>query len=437
MTPDGLGSMAKAAFRANGYNRSNWFLLYAPSSRLPPGGTRMRHIGRKVSVVVWASVATLGLALALACSPEPQVREVEVTREVAVAQEIPVTVEVTREVSVVREVPVTVDAVKSVEVTVPPPTAETVEVTREVPVTRIVVATPTSPTAADATLSPTPTAASPTATPLLQATVEPTTPTPTSTPAPASVSSNDARFGAWIMDQEPVIYGESTAFLFRTDAIASGISPEAPVLTYECDTRGGRAFYIDWHQPVVGAGPGVKRYSENPFEQYRDEDLDAIAGLAGNLLGLVNDLDLHGQNQRDRQRMWEQVARLWGIDPATSQDLITQVRERNHKTVLVQLDFFNEPSDPDRASRYGAPIVETISEWWVVAPAHRTQASASVVGQLTSAHRKLLPPAILSISQPQNMAAMVKTPEQPFDISAKWDITGFDKVSEFCRLRRR
>lgn len=390
-------------------------------------------IFRKARSPVHILATVLVIAAAVGCTAQPAVREVEVTREVPVTKEVPVTVqvvdtvEVTREVKEVREIPVTVEILRTVEVTRAP---QTVEVTREVPVTRIVAAAPTV-VANDASaelLTPTPLANGMGPTPAATPAVVEKSPTPTPS-APAA----DVRFGSWRMELEQ--YGGLEVYSFRNPAVAHETPSEVPVLTYQCDTRGRRALYVDWYQPVSTAYSQVPRYSDDPFEQYRDDDLDAIAGLAGSLLELMDDLALDRGGVSARDEMWKRLDRRWQLNPESSHDLVDRLRERNHQGVSIVLDFYVQPSDPSRWNRYGPPIAASIDDTWIVLSNLRTQASASAVGELQRAYRDVSPPSVISASSPLMVAATVTSPEQPVEIVAKWEISGFQKITSYCRAQ--
>ena len=187
-----------------------------------PYGAIATMIIRKIRISFTALSAMLAIVSVFACSSEQSVRNVEVTREVTVIQEVPVTVEtvktveVTREATQVQEIPVTVEVLRTVEVTREP---RTVEVTREVPVTRIVAATPVIAADDAATELPTPSPVAVAATPT--PTAAPVVPEEVPTPVVNALSS-DTRFGNWWMDKEQ--YGSLEVNFFRI-AVLSHESP--------------------------------------------------------------------------------------------------------------------------------------------------------------------------------------------------------------------
>ena len=197
------------------------------------------------------------LLVAAACAGQPETIEVEVTREVPVTVAIPQTVAVTREVPVTQEVPVTVVVPRTVEVTRQVSVPQTVEVTREVPVTRATMATPTPVVAPTASPTDAPTPA-PTPTPTMAPTVSPT---PTPTPAPPETT----QFGSWTME-DPEHYGSREIHKFENVAIDQQTGDQPPVLTYQCDTRGGRTMYIEWRHPITAESSGSSQRLTRPVQ---------------------------------------------------------------------------------------------------------------------------------------------------------------------------
>lgn len=379
-----------------------------------------------------ALAAILAITSVFACASESSVRNVEVTREVTITREVPVTVEtvatveVTREVTQVQEVPVTVEVFRTVEVTREP---QRVEVTREVPVTRVVAATPTIAADGASAVAPTVSRADMAATP---------TPTavPAYTPSPVAVASApDTRFGSWRMETEQ--YGSLEVNFFRSEAVTHESPSDAPQLTYQCDNRGGRSFYIDWYQPLATEISEFPRYSDDPFQQFRDNDLDAIAALAGSLLDLTDDLPQNRDNTAALDRMWRHLERRWQLNSESSRDLVDRVRKRNHQGVSILLDFYAESPDATRRLPFGPPVLASIEGRWVVLSEYRTQANAGLVGQLTRAYRDISPPSVSGANTTPMVVATVVTPEQPVEIIAKWKINDLDKVISYCRIQAR
>ncbi len=371
--------------------------------------------------------AILAIASVVACTSEPSVRQVEVTREVTVVQEVPVTVEtvktvdVTREASPVQEIPVTVEVTRE---------PRTVEVTREVPVTRIVAATPAITAEDAATELPTPSPVAVAATPTAAAVVPKETPTPV-----ARAPSSDTRFGNWRVDKEQ--YGSLEVHSFRTEAVSHESPSDAPELTYQCDNRGGRLFYIDWYQPLAAEISEFPRYSDDPFQQFRDDDLDAIAALTGSLLDLTEDLPRNRENTSSLNEMWRHLERSRQLDIESSRGLVDRVRKRNHQGVSILLDFYAESADPTQKVQYGPPILESIEGRWIVLSDHRTQGHGGLVGELTRAYRAISPPSVSATNNRPVVVASVVAPDQPVKIVAKWDIDGLGEIISYCRIQAR
>ena len=366
------------------------------------------------------ALAVVNLLAVLACSAEPQIQEVEVTREVPVAQEVPVTVEiiqtveVTREVPVVEEVPVTVETVRTVEVTRMVEKAKTVEVTREVPVTLIATVTP-APSATDATKE------SQTLTPVPEV-----VPTPTPTPEPAT----EGHFGNWQWEQKQ--YGDWKIRHYRNTAVDHETSSQAPVLTFRCDNKGERALYIDWNHALATTTSTISRYSGDPFEQYRDTDLDALAALANQLLGFTNGLQLTRTDATEWDVIWKRLQRQWELDPKKSADLIHRISDRNHRSVLINMDFHLDSTNPDKLGPYGPLLRENISAMGILLPIHRTQIDAGALGELKAAYRESFPEENIEADISRTMTATVTAPEQPAPVVATWEVSGLSGFLTGC-----
>ena len=378
------------------------------------------------------------LSVIIACSTEPQVQEVEVTREVTVTQEVPVTVEieksveVTREVPVTQEIPVTVETIKTVEVTRETETVKTVEVTREVPVTRIVSAKPVPETPGTPAESPTGTPA-PTLTPVPAVAMT----TPSATPASETASQS---FGSWEMSDR-ILYSDRQVFYFRNVAVEWETSLEPPILTYLCDTRGGRSLYIEWGFPLSTERLGrLVNYrpdaNDDPYGPHPDYNVDMLVDLADRLLTFMEKADLSERDLRKWDDSWKEMQRQWqsrqrGLGPQTPDELIEYV-DLFLNEVLIDLDFFPEKADQDNNLPYGPPILNTISREWYVISRQRTKMEAAGMGELRRAYRSYSP----AEAGARVMTAIVKEPEQPAEAVAKWEISGLDNVMSYCASRR-
>ena len=362
------------------------------------------------------------LGAVIACSTQTEVREVEVTREISVVQEVPVTrvVETVKTVEITREVPV-VEAVVTVEqipVTRKVVAFQQVEVTREVPVTRVVIVTPASGGASHPHPEESPTA---TPTPI-------TTPAPTAAPAPAA----ESLYGNWQMER--VSYGGRDFVSFRNAAVEYETTGNAPVVAWQCDTSGNRAMYIDWHHTLITAESNISRgYHRNPFEQYQDDDLDALVEYTANLSEFVGDLRLSPAKRIDLDEAWNEVRNRWQLREGMPDELIRRMRARNHRSVLIDLDFYEERPDPDKKRKYGPAVLATITSKWVVLSNSRSQISAGTIGELKPTLRRIENPQPLADTT-QMMTATVKEPAQPATIIAKWEINSLRQVMDYCKI---
>ena len=378
--------------------------------------------------VVAAALLGATLLVAIGCTGQPEIREVEVTREVPVTQEVPVTVEtvrtveVTRDVLVPQEIPATVMVRQTVEVTRMVEIPQTVEVTREVPVTRIAVVTPTLPVV----LTPSP-ADHPTTTPA------PTT-IPTVSVTPTPMSPQTSSFINW--ETEYKHYGDREIFLFRNTALDYSAGGQAPVITYQCDTRAGRAMYINWHHPIAVRSSHFPSSSNDPFSQYRDIPLYALLEYADALLEFMDDLRLSDREQRDADTIWDQVTDRWflGDDP-TPGDLVELLSSRTHRSVDIDLDIFSEIIKPDKRTPYGPPSLDTISATWLVL-SDRTQINQGSLGELRAAIRRAYSHPFDTGDTRPVMTATIKGPDQPAIIVAKWDIEGIRQILSHCEVVR-
>ena len=388
-------------------------------NRVPVFGGCMNKI-----VIAGIAAALLGI---LACATEPEVRTAEVTREVPVVQEVPVTVqtiqtvEVTREVAATREVPVTVEVQQIVEVT------RELEVTRPVPVTRIVTATPASTLVAAA--EPTPEPAS-TIAPTIAPTVSPD-PTPTAKPPETPT----LRFGSWTLNPEEREYGHRTIIQFRNVAVEWEGADDPPVLIYECDGGYSRALYIDWNYALATSTSTVSRYEEDPFKQYRDLELDKLVDLADHLLRFVNDGKWDRKTAETRDDIWEDMERRWQLGPETSVGLVDRIRDRNHRSVVIRIDFFSEQRHPELRKKNWPLLHEGMGGIWVVLSDNRVQLNARALGELRRAYKESWPDTLFTEDPLRMAVATVKAPVQPAPVVAKWEVRGLLRVMSHCDVR--
>lgn len=377
------------------------------------------------------SIPVILMSLAIiACAQEPQIITNEVTRE------IPVTVETLQTIEVTRQVPVTVETERQTEVT------RIVETTREIPVTRLVeiiqAAATSSPTpTASAAASPTPpTSASASATPEpvvtpTRAVAEPPTPTamPPSTPTPAVEQETDPRFVSW----QPIPLtriGEVNIARFENVAREWKAGISNPVLTYECDSRHRRALHIDWDFPISTSPSDRTLY--DPFQIYRDDDLDALADMTGQMLRFINEGKFYRSEAGKLDEIWKTLKRRWQLEPENADDLIRRIEERSHSSVVILSAFYTYRKDHEASLRFGPTWIEEISSTWVVLPGHRTQMDSGDVGNLRRIYRNVDSSVPFTSDTERLLVITVKEPEQVTPITAEWEISGMDKVIQHC-----
>ena len=362
----------------------------------------------------------------IGCSQDPQIITSEVTRE------IPVTVETVQTVEVTKEVPVTVETTRQVEVTRIAEITREIPVTVEVPVTRLVEV--------EATEQPLVTAVAPTATPIPDATstpepastIEAPTPTPTVSTAATSTPDSLKTFGDWRMRSEPVTFGPVAVVHFENIARKWEAGADAPVLVYECDSKRQRAMYVDWNFALTTEISRVPRYTEDPFKQYRDDDLDALAALADQLLAFIEQIQIRQVDIGKLEQTWKSLRTHQNLDPDKAAELVERMRERNHRSVLIAAEFYSHRQDHPAAQKYGPTYVDEITEDWIVLPGHRAQMGAGDLGRLKRMYRDIERSVPLGSQFDRLMVATVKQPEQLDTIMAEWEITGLNFVMNHC-----
>ena len=376
--------------------------------------------------------ATLLLAT-VGCAGPPEIQEVEVTREVPVTVETVKNMPVTREVPVTQEVPVTVVVSETVEVTREVPVPQTVVVTREVPVTQAAIATPTPAIAAAPTISP---ADAPTATP-----EHVPTPTPTAAPTPTLKPSETSRFHPWRMERKQ--YAQLDKYSFRIDALEYEAMERPPTLTYECDHRGRRTMYINWHHPITAASSERPSASPDPFSQYRDIPYYSLLEYIDGLLPFVDELRLTPREQDDLEEIWDEVEDRWFVGTGSSsldgeptpQVLVDLLRSRTHRSVRISLAFYVETINPDKPPKYGPPSLADIGGEWLVL-SDRTEINPGSLGELRMAIREVFAQPFEVGAKRPVLTATITSPGQPVHTVAKWNITGIRLVMSHCQAVR-
>ncbi len=377
------------------------------------------------------SISVALLLAAVGCTGQPEILEVEVTREVPVTVEVNNTVEITREVPVTKEVPVTVVVQETLEVTREVAVPQTVEVTREVPVTRTAEATPTP--APAPTVSPSDT---PTATP------EPVqTPAPTAAPTPTPISPETSRFHPWRMERKQ--YAQLDKYLFQIEALDYEFGDRPPTLTYECDYRGRRTMYINWHHPITAASSERPNSSRDPFSQYRDIPYYALLEYTDGLIEFMDELRLTPRDQDDLDEIWDEVEDRWFVGTGspsldgepTPQMLVDLLRSRTHRSVRISLAFYVDTINPEKPPKYGPPPLANIGGEWILL-SDRTEINPGSLGELRMAIREVFSQPFEVGAKRPVLTATITSPGQPVHTVAKWDITGIRLVLSHCQAIR-
>ena len=175
------------------------------------------------------------------------------------------------------------------------------------------------------------------------------------------------------MDPEEREYGHRTIIQFRNVAVEWERADDPPVLIYECDGGYSRALYIDWNYALATSTSTVSRYEEDPFKQYRDLELDKLVDFADHLLRFVNDVKLDRKTAETRDDIWEDMERRWQLGPETSVGLVDRIRDRNHRSVVIRIDFFSEQRNPELRKINWPLLHEGVSGTWVVLSDNRVQ----------------------------------------------------------------
>ena len=312
--------------------------------------------------VALASLPCALLAAAMvACTPQVELREVEVTREVRVLVQRDVSVEVTREVPVTREVQVIVEVDRPVE----NPFTREGPVTREVPVTRIVTATPRPP--------------------------RPRRPSDASAcanhgPLSHSHANTNTNCGtAQITVRQLATRGVNSTAGARSPPFATSpprTSPYRPSGTHLlCDHRGYRSMYIDWRHSVVGViDTTISHYFSDPLRHLPAGRLRVlITDYAPGSTPFVDGIRLNPRDASRFPELWRSIQREYDLSNLTSAEDLLAVEEIeapedsgadssddsetegkitlsvNRGIVLIQLDFAVEV--PELMAQPGSPSV--------------------------------------------------------------------------------
>lgn len=334
----------------------------------------------------------------------------------------------------------------AVPVTVATPVTREVPVTRtvRVPVTRIVPATATAPVIVSVPVTRLVTATPPPHTPNPDATAAappPTvivaTPMPTPASAAAAIAPTPApepllSVGNWQIYAKT--YGEHTLAYANNQAIEYETDANPPILTYQ-RFRGQCSLFIQWRQPLfTRPAPASARHAQNPFQEYCDNNRDALVDYARELHSYISkERVLTDYQRREVDEIRTVVTREWEPDHDTPEALIENVGMRSHRDLLIELavthENLAEANNPDR--KFRVPPHYNADYNWLVRSESRVQLYYGQVGSIKPALRKSDYP---SGSNPDvTLAAIVKEPDQHADIATRWDVGGFQSVDIHIR----
>ena len=157
----------------------------------------------------------------------------------------------------------------------------------------------------------------------------------------------------------------------------------------------------------------------------------------------MDDLRFTPREQDDFDDIWDQVEDRWfigqgashlGSDPTPGM-LVDLLRDRRHRSVEIDLDFYQEFIDPDKEGAYGPPSLATIGGVWIVL-SDRTQINEGSMGEMRQSVRGLYSVPFNESAKRLVMTATVKGPGQPIFTLAKWDVRGIRQVLSHCQAIR-
>lgn len=192
--------------------------------------------------------------------------------------------------------------------------------------------------------------------------------------------------------------------------------------------------YIDWGIALSTQVSYFPRYTDDPFRQYRDEDLDALANMADQLLAFVEHAEINriSISSAKLEQMWKSLRAHWDLDPTKAAELVARMQERNHRSVLIASEFYVHRLDHPATLKHGPTYVNEITEAWVVLPGYRTQMDAGDLGRLRKLYQDLEDAAPPGSKIDRLLIAEVKEPAQIGSIMAEWEIAGLDQAMGHC-----
>ena len=203
-------------------------------------------------------------------------------------------------------------------------------------------------------------------------------------------------------------------------------------LTYQCDTGGKTALYIDWGAPIFTVGRDIRYKYPDPFEDYHDDYLEALFEYTDDLVDFIKDLRLDQREQTYLDDLWEQVRKRWlrSDDTLAKPDNLTEyARQLTYGQALIELGFYLEPAKPDKRGYYGPPV-EIIESLWLV-DHNDSRIIAGALGKIRLTYRNVYSPVLTGTQM--MMTATVMEPEQPTEMVATWNAEDMLNIMGYCK----
>lgn len=151
------------------------------------------------------------------------------------------------------------------------------------------------------------------------------------------------------MANTPWAYANNQAIEYETDA-------NPPILTYQ-RFRGQCSLFIEWRQPLfTRPAPASARHAQNPFQEYCDNNRDALVDYARELHSYISkERVLTDYQRREVDEIRTVVTREWQPDHDTPEALIENVGMRSHRDLLIELAVTHEKPGRSQQPRPQVP----------------------------------------------------------------------------------